>query len=514
MVITPDAAGNQRIAASLDAAKIESDFSGGRSGMQTPAGRAILNMFDDCIENNNDLFNQKYESNNFNLSKALIDIIDNSEYDFAPKFEIDSDDSLVVWNSISDLSDVMNENDIKLDITDIRAVVSDALSGISIRPQINTKASVSVLGTIESRMQFADVIILTGLNEGMFPARGYENAWLPRHICNEIGLPSSNRKVSLQALDFMNLSCGKEVYWLRSKTSGSNQTTRSRFLSRVDVTSGGIETDTDILNSVLNNDKADYNPLDYSSPKPPAENSDIFVTKFDLLLNNPYAFYVNHILGLRPKRDFWETPDARDFGNLVHDVAQELSNMQIQNESEIIDILDKKAKHILPDGSALFHFWHKRFVDIAPFIKQMLDTSPNGLAETSGSIKIADRIIRAKADRIWENHVLDIKTGAAPNKKQLITGNAPQLPLEAFIMKSGGFQIKGANPIIQFLQLRNNDIKLIEYDSDTLKQMMESSVEKVTGLIRYYSTDYKSYEYRETSDAKYRAYDDFARVDD
>lgn len=48
------------------------------------------------------------------------------------------------------------------------------------------------MGTIESRMQTADVIILTGLNEGMFPGLGYENAWLPRDIAkNRFAVPKS-----------------------------------------------------------------------------------------------------------------------------------------------------------------------------------------------------------------------------------------------------------------------------------------------------------------------------------
>jgi inactivated superfamily I helicase len=98
---------------------------------------------------------------------------------------------------------------------------------------MNDAADGVVLGTIESRMQTADVVILTGLNEGMFPARGYENAWLPAKVAEKIGLPSPNRKVSLQSLDFMNLACGNEIYWIRSLQSGGVQTTESRFLSRI-----------------------------------------------------------------------------------------------------------------------------------------------------------------------------------------------------------------------------------------------------------------------------------------
>jgi hypothetical protein len=100
---------------------------------------------------------------------------------------------------------------------------------------------------------------------------------------------------------------------------------------------------------------------------------------------------------------------------------------------------------------------------------------------------------------------MDIKTGKAPNKSQLEQGNMPQLPLEAFM--------RGAK-IIQFLQLQNNNIKLIEYSGDQLQKMIDASVQKASELFGRYSKDFQAYEYYETSDPKYKAYDDLARIKD
>ena len=74
-----------------------------------------------------------------------------------------------------------------------------------------------------------------------------------------------------------------------------------------------------------------------------------------------------------------------------------------------------------------------------------------------GSVNIAGRNVRARADIIWDGVVMDIKTGTPPTKKQLMDGTMPQLPLEAFIMQNNGFPLKmrdiSITPIIQFLQL-------------------------------------------------------------
>jgi hypothetical protein len=135
----------------------------------------------------------------------------------------------------------------------------------------------------------------------------------------------------------------------------------------------------------------------------------------------------------------------------------------------------------------------------------MLKESSGGKSEIELETNIGGRIVRAIADRIWDDVVMDIKTGAVPNKSQLEQGNMPQLPLEAMM--------RGAK-IIQFLQLKNNDIKLIEYSGDQLQKMIDASVQKASELFGRYSKDFEPYEYYETSDSKYKAYDDLARIKD
>ncbi len=484
---------------------------------QTDLGRAILNLFDWWGENKNSEFEILYKQSNYNLFNMLVSFVDSeSGYDFQPNFTIENESDIPIWNAIKETADILQANDIVLNVADARAFISDAIGSVSIRPNKNDDCKVCVLGTIESRMQTADVIILTGLNEGMFPATGYENAWLPRDVAKKIGLPSPNRKVSLMALDFMNLSCGKEVYWLRSKQSGGTLTTESRFLSRVRVAVGDIQTDDEILKTVRARDDVEYEPLDYSPPTPPIDKSDVFVTELELLIHNPYAFYVKHILRLHKKDDYWVLPDARNFGILVHDVIE---NAKDFNAQKLIDEMDARAKQVLPDNSILFYFWHKRFCEIAPFVENFFKDKSIEYKEVLGSVNIAGRNVRARADIIWDGVVMDIKTGTPPTKKQLMDGTMPQLPLEAYIMQNGGFPLKMRDvsvvPVIQFLQLKNGNPDLIEYTDDVAQSMIENSVQKVRELFGQYSTDkVAEYEYREATGAKYHEFDDLARVND
>ena len=357
----------------------------------------------------------------------------------------------------------------------------------------------------------------------MFPARGYENAWLPRRISQQIGIPSSNRKVSLQSLDFMNLSCGGDVYWLRSAVSGGVQTTESRFISRVVARGGAFDSDAgiDIINSVLERDNPEPNGLDYSAPQLDTPDwSDVYVTELELLIHNPYAFYVKHILRLRVLDDWWIGPDARTFGNLIHDVIEKADDL---NPDVLVAQMDARARELIGEKSVMFHFWHKRFVEIAPVVSQVLGDISNRYHEIGGRIKFpvgnSYRNIRARADLVWGDGVMDFKTGTPPNKSQLEKGNMPQLPLEALMLKSGGFELPpdvrvSATPVMMFLQMKNGDVRAIPYDCDTTEVMIRAATDKVTELFNVYTIGNAPYEYRETGDDKYKVYDDLARVKD
>lgn len=523
LVITPDAAGNQRIAAAFASYGISADFSGGRPATMHAVGRAILNLFDEWIEKQSHTFDDLYKKEK-DLFKIIQEMVDARRDIWFPSFNPTDEAALPIWTALQELSEALKINKISLTVSDARAFIADTLSSVVIRATPTNDAHTCVLGTIESRMQTADVIILTGLNDGMFPSTGYENAWLPRVISEEIGLPSPNHKVSLMSLDFMNLSCGADVYWLRSKISGGVQTTESRFLSRVVARGGEYDTQiaTDILSVIHARDDVELRPLDYSAPTPPVDWSDVYVTELELLIHNPYAFYARHILRLRPIDDYWLGPDARKFGTLVHDAFEHAR--PTDTAEKLVARMDAAANEALGSNGVLFHFWHKRFLEIAPFIVDEIKARPDAYSEISGSVKIpvgdggASRTVRARADRVCDDMVIDIKTGAAPSQSQLLAGTMPQLPLEAYMLQSGGFKIKttqhSKTPVMMFLQLRNNDVKHIEYDAETTQRMIDAAVDKTKQLFNMYCAGNAPYEYLPTSEQKYKTYDDLARVDD
>ena len=94
----------------------------------------------------------------------------------------------------------------------------------------------------------------------------------------------------------------------------------------------------------------------------------------------------------------------------------------------------------------------------------------------------------------------------------------PQLPLEAYILKNGGFTTYTTNlcaaPIIEFVQMRLGDVRTIVYNPEITDSMINATVAKVTGLFNMYSGGEAGYKYLPTGDNKYKEYDDFARADE
>ncbi len=63
------------------------------------------------------------------------------------------------------------------------------LDGIAIRPPYGQHPRVRILGLIEARLVKTDLMILAGLNEGVWPAPPSPDPWLPVSVRRQLGLP-------------------------------------------------------------------------------------------------------------------------------------------------------------------------------------------------------------------------------------------------------------------------------------------------------------------------------------
>ncbi len=82
------------------------------------------------------------------------------------------------------------------------AILRQLLDGFRIRPPYGGHPRVAIWGLLEARLQQADLMVLGGLNEGVWPALPAPDPWLAPKIRSNLGLPGLEFRVGLSAQDF------------------------------------------------------------------------------------------------------------------------------------------------------------------------------------------------------------------------------------------------------------------------------------------------------------------------
>jgi ATP-dependent helicase/nuclease subunit B len=205
-----------------------------------------------------------------------------------------------------------------------------------------------------------------------------------------------------------------------------------------------------------------FTPIKPPRPMPPvdARPTTFSVTRIEKLIRDSYHVYARQILNLQPWDPIGQDVDAGLRGSLIHQALNQWSQALYHvPQSEHLHLLLLKGREVFApfiDMPEVKRFWWPRFERMArEFIEN--DTAlRSNIISTQTEIKGhfdfevggIPHLLTARADRIdiLENgylRIIDYKSGKVPSVKQVESGFAPQLSLEALIAKEG--QFKGVN---------------------------------------------------------------------
>jgi ATP-dependent helicase/nuclease subunit B len=345
--------------------------------------------------------------------------------------------------------------------------------GNMVRPRFGQHPRLSILGPLEARLMSADLVILAGLNEEVWPAASPIDAWLSRPMRADLGLEPPERRIGLSAHDFQQAACGREVVLTRSLKVEGTPTVPSRWLLRLQsLLKGlglekGLVADQRLLTIAAQLDTpAAVEPIDPPAPMPPvaARPSSYSVTNVETLIRDPYAIYAKKILGLYALDPLDADAGAIERGIVLHAALEAFARkfpdrLPEDLETALLDV-GKKIFEDAPDRPGVTAFWWPRYRDVAEWLSVWERDVRAGMlhthAEARGqmTLKIGERslTLSAIADRIDERSdgtfaIYDYKTGTPPSKKQVEAGLSPQLPLEAAIAQAGGFSSDDGVPL-------------------------------------------------------------------
>ena len=327
---------------------------------------------------------------------------------------------------------------------------------IAVRPPQGGHPRVSIWGLIEARLQQADLVILAGLNEGVWPSLPAPDPWLAPRARSELGLPSLERRIGLSAHDFAQSLGAPEVIVSRARRDASAPTIASRFWLRLEAMSGPEGWKRKACGELLafaealDRPEGPPRPQPQPRPSPPSQHRPrtMSVTQVDRLKADPYAFYAQKMLGLRALDPVDADPSAAWRGTAVHRVLEQWAAADWRP-----DALAPLAAELFaqPDVHPVLRaLWQPRVMEALDWIAgQIAADREQGrtplFAEIKGAAEIAGVTLNGTADRIDRLPnggfaVVDYKTGQPPSDSAVAEGFAMQLGLLGLIAEHGGFE--------------------------------------------------------------------------
>jgi len=317
---------------------------------------------------------------------------------------------------------------------------------------------VSILGVLEARLQFADLVILGGLNEGIWPPATDPGPWLSRPMRTRAGLPSPERLIGTAAHDFTTaFLSGKEIVLSSASRRDGAPAVPARWLVRLDALLEGRGQTVPLhpaltWQAALDQPDGAAHPVPPPEPRPPValRPRRLSVTEIDAWLRDPYAIYARHVLKLKALPALEEAADRSDIGVVVHDGLDLWLKQGQKGGRALHDCLLTmlEARELRP---ALSAWWRPRVLRIADWVceREALREKPAVLkTEQKGTLTLtppyAPFRLTARADRIEIGQdgratIIDYKTGSLPRVSDVEAGWSSQLVLEAAMLRLGGF---------------------------------------------------------------------------
>jgi len=348
-------------------------------------------------------------------------------------------------------------------------VLAALMLGFEVRTREERRSDIAIWGTLEARLLNPDVLILAGLNEDIWPETADPGPWLSRGMRLAAGLEPPERKQGLAAHDFAQAMGNGTVILALSDRLGASPALPSRLVQRLDAFAGeatakrwraagqGWIDDARRLDAVVAIKEASR-----PAPNPPPElrPRQLSVTEIETLMRSPYDLYAKHVLKLRPLDPLGEAPDARERGNIIHDIFSEF--VIRQHDVMAPDALETLQAIAVEKFSGLdaigerrdiwlrrFHTAAEQFLDHErarePFVKRR-----HAEIEGRWTLQLAHEfVLTGRADRVDEMvdgslEIIDFKTGAVPSKGAMQAFEVPQLLLEAEMGKAGALKDIGS----------------------------------------------------------------------
>ncbi|MBM3609219.1 MAG: double-strand break repair protein AddB, partial [Alphaproteobacteria bacterium] len=351
---------------------------------------------------------------------------------------------------------------------DYASILATLMRETIVRGPLRAHPRLKILGLLEARLLEADVTVLGGLAETIWPPAARTNALLNRQMRAQLGLSSPERRTGQTAHDFVQAMGARRVVLSHARKTGGSPASPSRFLLRLAALAGETawqECKTrgknwlDLAGHLDTPERLTL--ISHPLPRPALalRPQKLSVTAIETWRRDPYSIYAEYILKLTPLDDIDLEEGAAAVGTMLHAALAEFHREFPSGPlpPHAIERLHEYAHHafaplfVEPDFE-IFKWprWRKALADFVQWDRERRESNARIFAEIRGELQLplsdgAFFTLTARADRIEHSPdgsvaVCDYKTGSPPSARQVQSGLSPQLTLEAIMVRDGAFQ--------------------------------------------------------------------------
>ncbi|WP_375664017.1 MULTISPECIES: double-strand break repair protein AddB [unclassified Bartonella] len=407
------------------------------------------------------------------------------------------------------------------------AMFSAIIATRSVAPSPGGHPRLFIWGTLESRLQTVDTVVIGGLNEGSWPISTRNDAFLSRPMKMMLTLEPPEQRIGISAHDFQWAMGMEKVVMSRALRVNHTPSIPSRWLQRMETVVGKqvweqIRERGEILRhwAKMLDHTSITSEVERPCPAPPLDirPRHFSVTEIETLRYDPYAIYAKKILRLKPLKELIHDPSASERGTLYHAIlaafCTQMKNPNAANALNVLLAIGRKEFDKFNFPPDIEVIWWNSFENLAPrFIQweQSLGLRERYSEVVSQKIPIGTTgvTLSGRADRLdvlpdKTVEILDFKTGTPPSSKQVRELLFPQLALETALLIQGGFpdfqDFTPSNlfyiPLNKKGEIKSQSILLKKKDGKThlsAVDLADNAWENLIALITYYQNPQQGY---------------------
>lgn len=193
-------------------------------------------------------------------------------------------------------------------------------------------SGLQIMGVLESRVLDFENVIITSMNEGVFPAGKSMNSFIPYDVKRELGLPTYKEKDAIYCYHFYHLLLrAKNIYLLyNTESEGLDAGEKSRFITQLEIEK---QPNHNIIHQIYNAylpDKAYEAVVVPKSERVMERLKEIATGKgfspsgLTSYIRNPIQFYNQRVLRISEVEEVEENIALNTLGTIIHGALEEL----------------------------------------------------------------------------------------------------------------------------------------------------------------------------------------------